>query len=94
MVESEGAYVFDAQGNKYLDGIAGLWCVNIGYGRKEMGKAMADQAALIPYYSTFGNLTTPPAAELSAKLANLAPCLAVVLGWSRLENGAARFVRL
>lgn len=73
MAESEGAYVYDAKGNKYLDGIAGLWCVNIGYGREEMGQAMAEQANRIPYYSAFGHLTTPPAAELSAKLASLAP---------------------
>ena len=73
MAESEGAYVFDTDGRKYLDGIAGLWCVNIGYGNEEMGQAMLDQTRRIPYYSSFGHLTTPPAVELSAKLASLAP---------------------
>lgn len=73
MAESEGCYVYDAQGNRYLDGIGGLWCVNIGYGNEEMAQAMADQARRIPYYSPFGHLTTPPAAELAAKLAELAP---------------------
>lgn len=73
MAESEGAYVFDTEGRKYLDGIAGLWCVNIGYGNEEMGQAMLEQTRRIPYYSSFGHLTTPPAVELSAKLASLAP---------------------
>jgi adenosylmethionine-8-amino-7-oxononanoate aminotransferase len=73
MAESDGAYVYDTEGKKYLDGIAGLWCVNIGYGVEEIGEAMAEQTRRIPYYSTFGHLTTPPAAELAAKLAALAP---------------------
>ena len=73
IAESEGCYVFDSEGNKYLDGIGGLWCVNIGYGRDEMAQAIAEQARRMTYYSTFGHLTTPPAAELAAKLAELAP---------------------
>ena len=73
IAESEGCYVFDSDGNKYLDGIGGLWCVNIGYGSDEMAQAIAEQARRMTYYSTFGHLTTPPAAELAAKLAELAP---------------------
>ena len=73
ITESEGCYVFDSDGNKYLDGIGGLWCVNIGYGSDEMAQAIAEQARRMTYYSTFGHLTTPPAAELAAKLAELAP---------------------
>ena len=73
IAESEGIYVYDADGNRYIDGIGGLWCVNIGYGRDEMAEAIADQVRRIPYYSTFTHLTTPPAAELAAKLADLAP---------------------
>lgn len=73
IAESEGAYVFDSDGNRYLDGIGGLWCVNIGYGNEEMVEAIADQARRMPYYSTFTHVTTPPAAELAAKLAQLAP---------------------
>ena len=71
--ESEGAYVFDSDGNRYLDGIGGLWCVNIGYGREEMAEAIADQVRRMPYYSTFTHVTTPPAAQLAAKLAELSP---------------------
>ena len=73
IAESEGCYVYDSDGNKYLDGIGGLWCVNIGYGSDEMAQAIADQARRMTYYSTFGHLTTPPAAELAAKLAELTP---------------------
>ena len=40
---ARGAYVWDASGKRYLDGIGGLWCVNIGYGREEMAQAIADQ---------------------------------------------------
>ena len=73
MAESQGVYVYDSEGNRYMDGIGGLWCVNIGYGNEEMAQAIAEQVRRISYYSTFNHLTTPPAAELAAKLANLAP---------------------
>ena len=70
---SDGNYVYDSDGNKYLDGIAGLWCVNIGYAHEAMKKAIADQIDEITYYATFGPTVTPPAAELAAKLAEIAP---------------------
>ena len=73
VAESEGCYVYDSDGARYLDGIGGLWCVNIGYGNEEMAQAIAEQARRMTYYSTFGHITTPPAAELAAKLAELAP---------------------
>lgn len=70
---AEGVHVFGSDGKAYLDGIGGLWCVNIGYGRPEMAKAIADQALQLPYYNTFTDMTSPPAANLAAKLAELAP---------------------
>jgi len=73
MAKSDGNYVYDSDGNKYLDGIAGLWCVNIGYKHPVMKKAIADQIDEIAYYATFGPTVTPPAAELAAKLAEIAP---------------------
>lgn len=73
MAESDGVYVFDTEGNRFMDGIGGLWCVNIGYANDEMAQTIADQVRRIPYYSTFTHLTTPPAAELAAKLAELSP---------------------
>ena len=73
MARSNGNYVYDTEGNKYLDGIAGLWCVNIGYRHQTMVKAIVDQINEIAYYTTFGHVVTPPAAELAAKIAELAP---------------------
>ena len=70
---SDGKYVYDSDDNKYLDGAAGLWCVNIGYNHPVMKKAIADQLDEIPYYSTFGSTVSPPSIELAAKLAELAP---------------------
>lgn len=73
ITESRGAYVFDGHGKRYLDGIAGLWCVNIGHGREEMGQVLAEQATQMAYYSPFNNLSNVPAIKLAAKLAELAP---------------------
>ena len=73
LADAEGAYVVDSEGNRYLDGIGGLWCVNVGYGRKEIAMAMAAQAEKMVYYSSFGAHTSIPAAELAEKLASLTP---------------------
>jgi len=73
LADSDNVHVIDGEGRRYLDGIGGLWCVNIGYAREEMAQAIADQIMKIPYYSSFGHHTTVPAAQLSAKLAQLAP---------------------
>ncbi len=73
LADANGAYVSDTQGNTYLDGIGGLWCVNVGYGRREIAQAMAEQAEKMVYYSSFGHHTSVPAAELAHKLASLAP---------------------
>ena len=71
--EAEGAYVYDSDGNRLIDGISGLWCVNIGHGREEMAQAIADQIRRLTFYSSFGNMTNPPTVELAAKIASLAP---------------------
>jgi len=73
LAEADGPYVYDSDGGRYIDGIGGLWCVNIGYGRDEMAQAIADQVRAIPYYSSFNHLTTPPSAELASKLAEISP---------------------
>lgn len=73
IAEGKGAYVYDAHGKRYLDGIGGLWCVNIGYGNLEMAETLAEQACRLPFFNTFVDTTNPPAAELAAKLAELAP---------------------
>lgn len=70
---AEGAYVYDGDGQKMIDGIGGLWCVNIGHGREEMVEAIAEQLRELDYYSTFYNFTHPKAAALAEKVASLAP---------------------
>ena len=64
----EGVYIFDSNGKKYLDGFAGLWCVNIGYGRTEIADAAIRQMNELPYYNTFFGTTTTPATLLSEKV--------------------------
>ena len=73
MVRGDGAYVWDAHGNRFLDGIGGLWFANVGYGRRELIDAAARQLGTLPQYSYFANLANAPATELAAKLADLAP---------------------
>lgn len=69
----EGCYLWDGQGNKLLDGLAGLWCTNIGYGNSEMSEAIKNQLDTLAYYCSFFNSTTEPAIRLSEKIASLAP---------------------
>ena len=64
----EGVHIFDANGKKYLDGFAGLWCVNIGYGRKEIADAVVRQMNELPYYNTFFGTTSPPTTLLAQKV--------------------------
>ena len=73
ITSAEGAYVRNSEGEKLLDGIGGLWCVNIGHGRHEIIEAISNQLHELDYYSTFYNLTHPLAAELAAKVTSLAP---------------------
>ena len=73
MTEADGVYITDSEGNRILDAMAGLWCVNVGYGRKELAEAAYQQMLELPYYNTFFNTATPPAIELSEKLAEIAP---------------------
>ncbi|MGL1921478.1 MAG: aspartate aminotransferase family protein [Hyphomicrobiales bacterium] len=73
IVKAEGIYVWDSEGNKLLDGMAGLWCVNVGYGRDRIADAVAKQMKQLPFYNTFFQTTHPPAAMLAKKLADLLP---------------------
>jgi putrescine aminotransferase len=73
MTHAEGIYVWDSEGKKVLDGMSGLWCVNAGYGRKEIADAAYHQMMTLPYYNSFFQTTNVPAAKLAAKLASLAP---------------------
>ena len=70
---ARGVWLRDSEGEEILDGMAGLWCVNIGYGRDELADVAARQMRELPYYNTFFQTTHVPAIALSAKLAELAP---------------------
>jgi len=74
VIESaDGCYVVDDKGRKLLDGLAGLWCVNVGYNRKEIIDAVNKQMHKLCYYPSFFNSTTEPAILLADRLAQLAP---------------------
>ncbi|MGH1411885.1 MAG: aspartate aminotransferase family protein [Pelagimonas sp.] len=68
-----GCWLTDSEGNRILDAMAGLWCVNIGYGRDELAEAAKIQMQELPYYNTFFQTSHVPAIALAAKLAELAP---------------------
>ena len=73
ITRADGVYLWDSEGNRLLDGMAGLWCVNLGYGRRELIDAASRQLEELPYYNTFFQSATPPAIELSAMLAEVTP---------------------
>lgn len=73
IVGAKGAYLTNSEGDKLIDGIGGLWCVNVGHGRREIIDAITEQLQTLDYYSTFYNFTHPAAAALAKKLAGLAP---------------------
>ena len=73
MVRGEGAHVWNAEGEKFIDGIGGLWFANVGFGRQELIDAATRQLGMLPQYSYFTDIGNPPATELAAKLAELAP---------------------
>lgn len=73
MVRGEGVYVWDSDGNKLIDGMSGLWNVNLGYGRKELADAAYRQLNTLPFYNSFFQTTNIPATELAAALADIAP---------------------
>jgi adenosylmethionine-8-amino-7-oxononanoate aminotransferase len=97
VAESDGAYVYDSEGRRMLDGIGGMWCVQIGYGREEMAQAIADQVRRMAYYSPFGMISTPPAIEFATRIAAYAPGdlrhVFFTTGGSTAVDSALRFVQ-
>ena len=73
ITHADGHYITDSDGNQILDAMAGLWCVNVGYGRKQLVDAASQQLATLPYYNNFFKTTNQPVAALSKRLANLTP---------------------
>jgi putrescine aminotransferase len=71
ITHAEGCTITDGDGNRLLDGMAGLWCVNVGYGREELVEVAAEQMRELPFYNTFFKTVTPPTVQLAAKIASL-----------------------
>jgi putrescine aminotransferase len=73
ITRAKGIYIWDSEGKKLIDGMSGLWCVQLGYGNRELAKAGSDALKTLPYYNHFFKTTNPWTAELAAKLATLTP---------------------
>lgn len=71
IVHAEGSMLFDGDENAILDGMAGLWCVAVGYGRSELADVAREQMMELPYYNTFFRTATPPPIALATKIARL-----------------------
>ncbi|MBA6057665.1 aspartate aminotransferase family protein [Pseudomonas juntendi] len=73
ITQAKGVYLWDSEGNKILDAMAGLWCVAVGYGRDELAEVASRQMKQLPYYNLFFQTAHPPALELAKAIADLAP---------------------
>ena len=73
IVEANGVWLRDSDGNRIIDGLAGLWCVQVGYGNRELAEAGYEALKTLPYYNHFFKTTNPWTVELSARLARLLP---------------------
>jgi putrescine---pyruvate transaminase len=73
ITHAEGAWIWDGNGEKLFDAMSGLWCVNVGYGRKELAEAAYRQMLELPFYNTFFKTSTVPATELATRIAGLLP---------------------
>jgi adenosylmethionine-8-amino-7-oxononanoate aminotransferase len=73
IARGQGCHLWDSEGRQYLDAVGGLWCTNIGLGRREMAEAIAAQAERLAFSNTFVDMTNEPTALLAAKIAELAP---------------------
>ncbi len=73
ITRAEGIYIWDSEGEKIFDAMSGLWCVNVGYARRELADAAYQQMTTLPFYNSFFQTTNVPAVQLAARLASLAP---------------------
>ncbi len=71
ITRAEGVYLWDSEGHKILDGMSGLWCVAIGYGREELADAASKQMRELPYYNLFFQTAHPPVLELAKAISRL-----------------------
>ncbi|MCZ6525484.1 MAG: aminotransferase class III-fold pyridoxal phosphate-dependent enzyme, partial [Gammaproteobacteria bacterium] len=95
ITRADGVYIWDSEGKQLLDGMAGLWCFNIGYGRKELAEAAYQQLLELPYYNGFFNTSHPAAIELSKLLTEVtAPHLNHVFFTNSGSEANYTFIRL
>ncbi|MBC7787702.1 MAG: aspartate aminotransferase family protein [Methylophilaceae bacterium] len=73
ITRGQGVYIWDSDGNKILDGMSGLWCVNVGYGRQQLVDAATQQMTELPYYNSFFNTSVIPAIELAEVMTAITP---------------------
>jgi putrescine---pyruvate transaminase len=73
IVRGNGVYIWDSEGNKIFDAMSGLWCVNVGYGRKELADAAYKQLLELPFYNSFFQTTTEPSVQLAKLLSEVTP---------------------
>ncbi len=73
MVKGDGIYLWDSEGKRIIDGMSGLWCVNVGYGRTSISEAVYRQMETLPFYNSLFNTTNLPAVQLAAKLVEISP---------------------
>jgi len=97
ITQARGVHIWDGKGNKLFDAMAGLWCVNIGYGRKELADVAYRQMLDLPFYNTFFKTTTVPATLLAEKVASLLPerfkQVFFVNSGSEANDTVVRFIR-
>ena len=97
ITQAKGVHIWDGKGNKLFDAMAGLWCVNIGYGRKELAEVAYRQMLDLPFYNTFFKTTTVPATMLAEKVASLLPerfnQVFFVNSGSEANDTVVRFIR-
>jgi adenosylmethionine-8-amino-7-oxononanoate aminotransferase len=97
VAEAEGVHIVNTDGQRMIDGIGGMWCVQVGYGRREMADAIAEQAMRMAYFSPFGMISTPPSIELGTRLAAYTPGdlnhVFFTTGGSTAVDSALRFVQ-
>ncbi|WOI55365.1 aspartate aminotransferase family protein [Palleronia sp. LCG004] len=97
LTSAKGAIVTDAEGRELIDGFAGLWCVNAGYGHESVVEAAAEQMRRLPYATGYFDLGSEPAIRLAAELAERAPGdlnhVYFTLGGSDAVDSTIRYVR-
>jgi len=69
----DGIYVYDSEGNRYLEGLAGLWCTSLGYNNRELIETATEQMSQLSYYHSFGGRTHPSVMALADKLHDMVP---------------------